>query len=831
MASNGVRAKPAVLKPPSTAHARGVPVNLDRRTDAVVSKITGWREAGGGQLMSQSLASEAESLMGMWTTSAENRGRAGPAVERLLQAVLGEGENDSDGVDDASAAGSSSSPLMEASVHMFYCAVEAWVHYSPEDNEGTAIPATVASDSAERWLRALLERWKAGYAFTLSFSVDNKTQSNRINSAFALVVHALLKSGADDEVGRAQDLALSMRTLYDTPSEGTEDAVSSPRLELTPDTTAMNAMLHVLSRNDTDGSAKAAMLLLERMTTEASRFPELAPNAVSFGTVALHFARQGNVSGVEAVLSAMEALRDTGGGASASPSPDLFCFNALLKAHACSGASNAGDRAEAVLDRMTARGVEADTVSYSCVLACHARSASRGGDGAVAAPRAEKVLRFMIDEQSRGRGHIRTDTVAFTTVVDAWSKVGGVKAAERAEALVNEMEQLGETECEVTPSIIAYNALMRAWAKSGTNDAPQRVLKVLERAKAGGLDLDTSSYNAILLAYAKSDAEDSLERSNEILRTMETESSGTDQDATKMCTSETKHSVCRPDVNSYAAYLDCVRHKYSASGGTTDDLLREAESVVHSRMPAHGVPWNETVLRILMEVYAHSRRDDAPSEAIKLLGRMEDRLRDNDNDNYGVCLRPTTATYNVALSALSRSRRPGRHTEAWRVLQRMGQASSDSGPDAARPDVNTYNLVLNCCAFAPGDPADKRDSVQVAMDTLEQMQQQKPTMISVAQDTIATVSCDQYTYATLLKVFGTNLPKGEERSSLVEQAFRQCCAEGLVSKPVLIALQRAAPVDLLRALLQGEARQYKGHGRDGIVMEDLPKEWCRHVRR
>eukprot|EP00566_Odontella_aurita_P034978 CAMPEP_0113580600 /NCGR_PEP_ID=MMETSP0015_2-20120614/30778_1 /TAXON_ID=2838 /ORGANISM="Odontella" /LENGTH=89 /DNA_ID=CAMNT_0000484837 /DNA_START=1 /DNA_END=267 /DNA_ORIENTATION=+ /assembly_acc=CAM_ASM_000160 len=89
----------------------------------------------------------------------------------------------------------------------------------------------------------------------------------------------------------------------------------------------------------------------------------------------------------------------------------------------------------------------------------------------------------MINEWSGGRAQLRPDAIAFTTVVEAWSKTGGIEAARRAGALVEEMEQIGEAEGGVAPNLVTYNALMRAWAKSRTKDGPHRVRKVLEHAK------------------------------------------------------------------------------------------------------------------------------------------------------------------------------------------------------------------------------------------------------------------------------------------------------------------------------------------------------------
>mmetsp|Transcript_42594 Transcript_42594/g.129280 ORF Transcript_42594/g.129280 Transcript_42594/m.129280 type:complete len:925 (-) Transcript_42594:1317-4091(-) len=819
----GGRARPSVQK----NTAGNTALNLNKRTNMVASKLR-HRKAGKSVSKWRALMIEAESLMALWTTTAETRGRAGPAVDRLLRSVLKDGSNAGNNAID------SKPHALGASVHMFHYGIEAWLNYQPEHSaeDGAADPVPEGLDAAERWLRIFMERWEAGYFSTLrkyqrgyNYKVMiQSTENNRINSAFALVVHALLKSCADNGLGRAQELAMRMNKLYKA-ARGSEEM--NFQTGLFRNNTAANAMLHILSRSEKGNSAEEAMLLLQHMVSEASSSPELEPNSTSFAIVIHHHALKGDVSGAESVMSMMESLRDAG---TMTTSPDVSCFNALLDAYARSNLGDASEQAEMVLDRMVGLGVEPDAKSYNSILACHARSGlGKGLVAAAVAERAERVLRFMINEWSGGRAQLRPDAIAFTTVVEAWSKTGGIEAARRAGALVEEMEQIGEAEGGVAPNLVTYNALMRAWAKSRTKDGPHRVRKVLEHAKERGFTPDTSSCNALLLAFARSDDEDSLNQSKELLQKMEEGSSAIEEALTKTDMPESINFVCcRPDALSYATFLDCIRQRYRSSKGTDDDLLKEAEYVVQCRMPANGVPLEESVYHNLMGVYAHSGREDGPSRAMSLLSYMEEQSISNES------LRPTSMTYNVALSALSRSQGSGRHREAWNVLQRMGKESFTSGSNIAQPDVNTYNLVLNCCAFAPGEHTDKRDAVEIALNVIEQMRRLLPR----GHDSLERQRCncicspDEYTYATLLKVFGTNLPTGKERNALVEHEFIKCRNEGLVSEHVLTALQRATQTDVLRTLLPGWEQSYENSRRDGkVASKDLPGEWYRNVKR
>ena len=64
---------------------------------------------------------------------------------------------------------------------------------------------------------------------------------------------------------------------------------------------------------------------------------------------------------------------------------------------------------------------------------------------------------------------VKPTTINFNTVLDAWAKNGGGRAAaERAEKMLEWMDDLYKSgNAEVKPDTITFNAVIDAWARSG----------------------------------------------------------------------------------------------------------------------------------------------------------------------------------------------------------------------------------------------------------------------------------------------------------------------------------------------------------------------------
>ena len=121
------------------------------------------------------------------------------------------------------------------------------------------------------------------------------------------------------------------------------------------------------------------------------------------------------------------------------------------------------------------------------------------------------------------------EQISFNSAIDAWAKSGeGTLGARRAEQLLHRMEDLYVAGDEnAKPTANSYNAVLSAWARSGTKcaywKAEELVNKMLERYESGDSDVrpDHCSFNTLINAISKSERAGKAEKALRVLRRMD----------------------------------------------------------------------------------------------------------------------------------------------------------------------------------------------------------------------------------------------------------------------------------------------------------------------
>lgn len=168
----------------------------------------------------------------------------------------------------------------------------------------------------------------------------------------------------------------------------------------------------------------------------------------------------------------MEALRQSG---NKDATPNLICFNSVLNALAKARSFQGAQRADELLTRMESLSrtnpayseLKADAVSYSTVVCIlHEYRAS-----------------FIY--------HSRMHQIS------AWAATNETESAERAEAVLDRMEQ-----ANVEGDIIAYNRVALSWANAG--DAA-KVEAIYNRMRRMGTKPDYFTYKTLVLAWSQNE--------------------------------------------------------------------------------------------------------------------------------------------------------------------------------------------------------------------------------------------------------------------------------------------------------------------------------------
>jgi len=281
----------------------------------------------------------------------------------------------------------------------------------------------------------------------------------------------------------------------------------------------------------------------------------------------------------------------------------------------------------------------------------------------------ERLLKRLVDElvTHTAANHNNKTTVPTTIkitvddhykcILEAWTRTGGVAAAERAASIHRGLvEQRGRG---VGPTVETYNLLLRAWKHAASADDDPQQARVVQEAEG-------------------------------ILREME-EESGIQPNSVMITTV----------LEIYSRQL-----RPRADDATKDKMVRRCEELV-DRIVHHSNnstdqqqepqrPNNHNgyvyLYAALQTVYARSRLVDAVDRSERILQRM---LLDSDDNPLA---KPHVVNYNAVLNALSKQKPHRDHAlRANNLLQRMELAAEQSGYPV-EPDRVSYALAILTCA-------------------------------------------------------------------------------------------------------------------------------------
>jgi pentatricopeptide repeat protein len=264
-----------------------------------------------------------------------------------------------------------------------------------------------------------------------------------------------------------------------------EDMKKSGNSDVVPNTRTYNIMLLALANSPDQDSPIKAMRLLEKM----KRMSGSEPDAVSYNTVLSAFTKKGSINAALKMLEELFVRKDV--------VLDSKFFCSLIYSLSQSEAPNAPIVAERILsDLLERQHIEVTTEICNALINCWGRSTT--SDPYRRALRADEILSEML--QGKFSRSAPPDEVTFTSVIDIWAKSGDPEAADRAEAVLNQMAGIAK------PNVQTYTATIQAYARSQDRDKAKRAQELLQRMKLeylkGNQDAEPTIYvyNAVLNA-------------------------------------------------------------------------------------------------------------------------------------------------------------------------------------------------------------------------------------------------------------------------------------------------------------------------------------------
>lgn len=249
----------------------------------------------------------------------------------------------------------------------------------------------------------------------------------------------------------------------------------------------------------------------------------------------------------------------------------------------------------------------------------------------------------------------------------------------------------------IAPSIVSYNTLMGAWAKSNDPEAPVRARRLLDemltRRKAHHDDHDIEPEQEMI-----------INNNNYYYYYYNNINNNNNNN------SPSQHRLVQPDAVSFSTLID-IYAKYNVTNST-----QLCEELFYS-MPKLQVRRSPYTFFALQHAYARSGQANAAQKAQAVLDYMLD-LYHHKGDVFA---KPNAMHYNAILNALSRRGTIQAAEQAVEMLNRMeaNLTAGETGFDV-EPDRLSYALTIVACARCMGQ---ERRSANMAVQVLEKMEE------------------------------------------------------------------------------------------------------------
>eukprot|EP00977_Amphora_coffeiformis_P001471 scaffold294_cov221-Amphora_coffeaeformis.AAC.27 len=324
--------------------------------------------------------------------------------------------------------------------------------------------SVAAADRAETLLDELVNLWEQ--------TQDDMYRPNA--KTFASVLNCVSKSGATDGIERAEALMNRMESLYQR----------TGAVDLRPNLIVFMQVFQILARSrNPEAGSKARDVLHQMNRLHLEGHEDVRPDATTLAYFLNTLTKSGVENAVELATHIVNEAEDGYKAGIGHLKPTSLLYSAALQAYAKSASAEGARLAEELLERTKSLYREGKMYAkptvlfYNAVIDAHARS----NGGTVAAERAEALLDEMETRSRAGDPSLQPNTRSFNAAILAWKNSNSTDAPYRAEALLkrmNERYKSGDNDCR--PDRVTINSIIAVWAKSSDPIGPRRAAGFLE---------------------------------------------------------------------------------------------------------------------------------------------------------------------------------------------------------------------------------------------------------------------------------------------------------------------------------------------------------------
>ncbi|KAL3915276.1 MAG: hypothetical protein SGILL_005730 [Bacillariaceae sp.] len=495
--------------------------------------------------------------------------------------------------------------------------------------------------------------------------------------------------------------------------------------------------------------------------------------------------------------------------------PDKGIVNEVMNAWSKSGLTiRAGTKCEALLNRMIEMAedgnddIAPDSASFNIVI-----SALAQGKEKVPGSRAEALLHQMDDLSSRHGWDCTPDQTSFNSVINSWASKRDPGAIERAMDILEHMRRRAAAGVTlVQPDGASYSILLKALARSRDHEAIRTAERLFEQYQADvknqAWDIHQYSltWNSMINCYAKSKLPDAGEKALGLYETM------------KANAGVPGWEECFVDVYTYTSVVDAIGKAETYEGSKTAVMLLEELEKFYEETGNRR--YQPNILLYTAVVNAIGRSHKKPERAQQIVDRVESSFLQATTWQP----KPDVLFYNALINAYGWSDMQGKSKKCAEVLQHMIDLGDSRKLPNARPDIISFNSLLNACAYEKPNPnASNNDILEIATETYERLCSGKGDS-SYGRPDVST-------YVQMLINIINHIPRHDERRELMSEAvFFRCAEEGLVGPAVVSKLAFALSKPRFQDIM-GEALDKEKHDAGKLVFDVdlLPQSWTAKI--
>lgn len=479
-----------------------------------------------------------------------------------------------------------------------------------------------------------------------------------------------------------------------------------------------------------------------------------------------------------------------------------------------------GERCEFLLEKMMKkakerRAMEPNTSTFNIVINAIAKDKHY-----TAGVRAEEIL-YKMEALSAKGGLCAPDEITFNAVMNCWAESNSRESALRATAILDHMEKRYDAGLtEVHPDTVTYNTVLKCWSRSKNWEALPHAEKVFDKYKQAivekkwGIYPSALTYNNMIRCYVQNRSPGATDKALKLFEEMRTNSG------------KPGWENCFVDIFTYCFLIEAFAYLGTfESSQQAISLMEEVERIYEETEDPKFLP-NIQLYTNVLKAIARSRKE--PERSHKLVDRLESSYLEGKNQWQS---RPDVWLYNSLINAYGWSDVNGKSKKSFDILQHMIDLYESKKIIDAKPDLVTFNSVLNACVFeVPSTECSSEDVMKIAIDTFE--------LLTAKDDSSKGGKGrfgkpDHHTYAQMLMIITNHLPiEDEKRISLAEALFYQCAEDGLVTERTIGKLEAALPTPNFEkvvgsALLNNKIRVDGPELR--FDMKLVPEKWTANV--